>query len=99
MTPHGSNSASSYPQNPEEWRRWIMTNLGIDSIKGRKMSENNNFPFSDLIYAWEREFTIEGGYSPSFIPALSRNKRGFVKWVFLDAPEPNWSKSDTDEIR
>ena len=91
MAAHDSNSGIKYPQNPEEWRRWILSNLGIDKAQGRELIKDDTFPFSDLIQVWEQEFNVENGFSPSFIPALSRNKSGFVLWVFLDAPEPNWT--------
>ncbi|NHI88101.1 MAG: hypothetical protein EAX87_01190 [Candidatus Thorarchaeota archaeon] len=96
MTPYDLNSRIKYPQTPEKWRRWILLNLGIDEAQGREMINDDTFPFGDLIQAWEQKFTVEHGFSPSFIPALSRNKRGFVMWVFLEAPEPNWTKSDVE---
>lgn len=97
MPTHDSNTGIKYPQNPEEWRRWILSNLGIDKPQGLEMTKDDTFPFSDLIQVWEQKFSVEHGFSPSFIPALSRNKRGFVMWVFLEAPEPNWAKSDAEE--
>ncbi len=83
-----------YPQNPEEWQTWLQINLGIDSAKGKSMAQEDRFPLEQLVALWNARFNSEKGYSPSFIPALVRNKMGFVKWIYLDGPEPNWTKSD-----
>ena len=37
---------------------------------------------------------MDKGYVPDFIPALIRNKFGFLKWVYVDSPEPFWKGKD-----
>lgn len=83
-----------YPQNPEEWQIWLMTHLGIDRVRGESLAHQDKFPFDKLVSLWETEFSSDNGYSPSFIPALVRNKVGFVRWVYLNGSEPNWAKTD-----
>ncbi|MFW9843946.1 MAG: hypothetical protein ACFFEV_05170 [Candidatus Thorarchaeota archaeon] len=85
-----------YPQTPEAWQEWIFTHLDISAENGSILTKDNRFPFDILVSLWNREFGEENGYSPSFIPALTRNKQGFIEWVYLGHPEPNWSKSDND---
>jgi hypothetical protein len=88
---------TEYPQSPNEWRIWLKTFLRIDSEQGRKWASENTFPFDRLVKLWNEQFSSEHGFSPAFIPALTRNKHGFVKWVYLEHDEPNWSKSDDDQ--
>jgi len=95
MTRNESTNGVEYPLTPEEWLLWLETNLNIDKEQGREMVEKLTFPLDVLVDIWENEFSVELGYSPSFIPALIRNKNGFVKWVYCDCPEPNWSNSDS----
>ena len=83
-----------YPANPTEWILWIESKIDIDERHGRGLCESSSFPLDRLIAAWEEEFSIDKGYSPEFIPALVRNKRGFLKWVYLGSNEPNWRNSD-----
>jgi len=84
----------SYPQTPIEWIDWISKRLEIDEVQGRSLAESGAFPFNLLVRAWEMEFDERHGFHPNFIPALTRNKIGFVKWVYCNDPEPNWMKSD-----
>ncbi len=83
-----------YPLTLFEWRKWIEKNLDIDELKGYDMVEKEIFPLGTLIIIWKQEFSAECGYSPDFIPALTRNKIGFLKWVYSGGSEPNWKKSD-----
>ncbi|TET11322.1 MAG: hypothetical protein E3J86_03215 [Candidatus Thorarchaeota archaeon] len=83
-----------YPQTSFEWRKWIEKKLNIDETQGSFFTENATFLHQRLVDLWNREFTAERGYSPDFIPALTRNKNGFLKWVYGGGSEPNWMKSD-----
>lgn len=83
-----------YPQSPEEWKKWISERMGIESEEGTKLAERGEFPFDLLVRVWEKEFNVENGYHPDFIPALTRNKRGLVIWIFCGGSEPNWTLSD-----
>ena len=95
MTKTNPTTDVEYPQPSEEWRKWIEFHLGIDDSQGRKWAQENKFPFERLVEIWNELFRSKNGYSPSFIPALTRNKNGFVKWVYCSGPEPNWTKSDS----
>ncbi len=83
-----------YPQTPEEWRIWISERIGISKEQAIKYLLEENFPLQSLLDAWITEFTPAKGYSPDFVPALSRNQNGFLSWVYADGSEPNWSKCD-----
>ena len=84
----------SYPQTSIEWRVWIQTQMDIDETHGAKLVDEGAFPHNRLVSTWEREFTVEKGYSPQFIPALTRNVLRFLSWVYGGSSEPNWTKSD-----
>ena len=86
-----------YPQDIVDWQAWIIHTLGIDVVQAGTLIADNKFPFDKLIEAWKDRFGPENGYSPNFIPALVRNKIGFVTWVYMRGPEPNWTKSDNDQ--
>jgi hypothetical protein len=83
-----------YPQSPKAWREWIWKKLQISEKEGTSLFELDEFPTDRLLKVWNKEFSTDHGYSPQFIPALSRNVKGFVKWIYNDGPEPNWTKSD-----
>ncbi|MHA1948684.1 MAG: hypothetical protein ACXAAO_13350 [Candidatus Thorarchaeota archaeon] len=85
---------ASYPQTPFEWRKWIENKLDIDETQGYDFTHNATFPLQRVVELWNKEFTAKRGYSPDFIPALTRNKNGFLKWVYGGGSEPNWMKSD-----
>ena len=87
---------ANYPHNPKEWQKWLDHNLGISCNQCRVLIKEDKFPYNLLTKKWEEKFSSELGYSPSFIPALIRNKNSFVKWVYLDSPEPNWTQSDIE---
>jgi len=85
-----------YPTDPSEWQTWIATHLGYDFESALKLYEKHLFPQSELLDAWEREFDSSNGYSPDFVPALTRNIEGLLRWVYADGQEPNWKGSDAD---
>jgi hypothetical protein len=78
----------------QQWREWIQEKLGISEAAGREMALTNRFPFDRLVEAWRKEFAHEKGYSVAFIPALIRNKRGLIAWVYSGGREPLWTGSD-----
>ncbi|MFW9848219.1 MAG: hypothetical protein ACFFF4_03720 [Candidatus Thorarchaeota archaeon] len=86
-----------YPTSPEEWHSWIEEHLGISRKKGLDLIRESSFPVERLIEVWENEFTESKGYSPAFIPALVRNVKGLLNWVFNDGSEPNWTASDSNQ--
>jgi len=88
------NLVVEYPQTPRQWRTWIRIKLRIPEEKANHLLEENEFPQQSLLTKWQAEFTQTKGYSPDFIPALSRNLNGFLQWVYKNGSEPNWSKSD-----
>ncbi|MFX0108985.1 MAG: hypothetical protein ACFE7R_11925, partial [Candidatus Hodarchaeota archaeon] len=89
-----SESNPIYPTNPKTWREWIREYLGIDENEGKEMVLKNTFPLDKLVDSWKKEFPQEKGYSPNFIPALVRNQRGFVDWVYGLTEEPVWTGAD-----
>ena len=91
------DSVVMYPQDIVDWQAWIIHHLDLDILQVRSLMEEGNFPFARLIAVWQKEFSSERGYSPNFIPALTRNKVGFVRWVYLQGSEPNWKKTDDEQ--
>ena len=85
-----------YPTIPSEWHHWIVTHLGYEVEDARELHNSRAFPVAELLDAWEREFNPTRGYSPDFIPALTRNVEGFLRWIYTNGPEPNWKGSDAD---
>jgi hypothetical protein len=88
-------SIPHYPKSPKEWREWIRDNLGINEEEAIRMSLKCAFPFDKLVDCWRREFHSQKGYSPDFIPALVRNQRGLIKWVYAKGREPVWTGEDS----
>lgn len=94
MTDEKPPNRINYPQTIIDWRNWIHIHLDINLDQGRSLAQEDAFPFDNLIKVWKQQFNPQHGFSSNFIPALVRNKRGLIKWVYLNAPEPNWTKSD-----
>jgi hypothetical protein len=88
---------SNYPQNPEEWQLWIKEKLGISYEEGMHWTRVLAFPIERLVEAWKDEFSVEKGFVRDFIPALYRNVRGFLTWVYSGGSEPNWKGSDSEK--
>ena len=85
----------TYPQNPEEWRSTIQDGIGVGVIEGQEAYQAAKFPYNQLEH-WIRE-AYSAGDSPDFVPALLRNIKGLVAWVYGDGDEPCWPGSDLDE--
>ena len=81
-----------YPQTPDEWACTIWYSLGIDKAGGEALAAAGEFPYRRLAL-WIQE-TYTEGYAPEFVPALLRNLRGLVSWVYSGAPEPDWRGAD-----
>jgi hypothetical protein len=87
---------STYPQNPVEWQSAIYDGIGVDAIEGQEAYQAGQFPYEKLAL-WIREAYSEG-FSPDFVPALLRNIKGLVAWVYGDGGEPSWPGSDSDIV-
>jgi hypothetical protein len=85
---------SRYPQNPAEWRSAIQDGIGVGEIQGREAFHAGKFPYEEL-EQWIRE-AFGKAFSPDFVPALLRNIRGLVAWVYGDGVEPYWPGSDIE---
>ena len=89
-----SEGVPYYPTNPLQWQQWIEARMGITEAEGMKLLQEGNFPIDILESYWNQELTPKNGYSPDFIPALTRNRFGFLRWVYRNDPEPNWIDSE-----
>lgn len=85
---------STYPQHPAEWRSAIQDGIGLSEVAGSSAYEAGEFPF-DKLEEWIRARFGEG-FTPDFVPALLRNIRGLVAWVFGGGDEPRWPGSDDE---
>ena len=81
-----------YPQNPKEWRKAIEAGLGFCCSEAENLYHSGAFPYARL-EKWIHA-TFSNGYSPEFVPALQRNLKGLVSWVYGDQAEPFWPGSD-----
>ena len=86
----------TYPKTPRDWEKAVQDGLGISPEVGRAAyraaCRHGDFPFQ-VFEAWLRR-TYSEGYSPDFLPALLRNQRGLVAWVYGEGEEPYWRGSD-----
>jgi len=89
-------TAKNYPQTPEEWQATIQNGIGINQSEGQKALQEGKFAYEQFAQ-WIREI-FSDGFSPDFIPALLRNIRGLVEWVYGDGDEPFWPGSDDDSV-
>ena len=83
---------NKYPENPEEWQSAIQDNIGIKVSEGQRDYQEGIFPYKKLEEWIQRAFSE--GFSPNFVPALLRNIKGFVAWVYGNKEEPSWPGSD-----
>jgi hypothetical protein len=82
-----------YPQNPDEWQSSIQRGIGLNKAAGQLAYHGEAFPYKEL-ENWIKD-TFSQGYHPDFVPALLRNIKGLVGWVYGDREEPSWSGSDS----
>jgi hypothetical protein len=85
---------STYPQEPAEWQSAIQEGIGLSAIESRNAYQAGAFPYGEL-ERWIRG-TFSQGFSPDFVPALLRNVKGLVAWVYGEGSEPSWPGSDQD---
>ena len=83
-----------YPRTPAEWYRAIEQGIGLTSESGKALHEANAFPFDALLTWMEQVYGEDRGYNPDFVPALTRNIKGLVSWVYGTGSEPSWSGHD-----
>ena len=86
---------STYPQEPAEWQSAIQEGIGLSAIEGREAYRAGEFPYQQL-EQWIRG-TLSQGFSPDFVPALLRNVKGLVAWVYGEGGEPYWPGSDDEK--
>jgi hypothetical protein len=86
-----------YPQSVDEWQEAIGEALNLTAEEGKARYQDNTFPFDDLAVWIRREFSADKGYSPGFIPALIRNRKGLIAWVYGDGSEPYWPGQDENK--
>ena len=85
----------TYPHNPKEWQSAIQDGIGVGEIEGQEAYQAGQFPCDEL-ERWIRQ-AYSAGYSPDFVPALLRNIKGLVAWVYGGEGEPYWPGSDYDD--
>ena len=83
-----------YPQEPAEWLTAIQDSIGVSAAEGQEAYQAGKFPY-DKLEQWIREAFSEG-FSPDFVPALLRNVKGLVAWVYGGRSEPYWPGSDSE---
>ncbi|MFX0095205.1 MAG: hypothetical protein ACFFBD_25955 [Candidatus Hodarchaeota archaeon] len=84
----------NYPQNPEEWQSAISNGIGLSGSEGQSRYQSRTFPYRQLEQWIQRTFSK--GFSPNFVPALLRNIKGLVAWVYGGEEEPFWPGSDDE---
>ena len=89
--------ALSYPKNADEWREAVSKALNLTPEKGKARLQAGTFPSDDLVSWIYQEFSSDKGYSPDFIPALIRNRRGLIKWIYGNGAEPYWQGQDENK--
>lgn len=83
-----------YPREPSEWQAAIRDGIGVSGEEGQEAYRSGRFPYEKFAQ-WIRE-TYTEGYSPDFVPALLRNIKGLVAWVYGSKSEPYWPGSDRE---
>lgn len=85
------------PRNRDEWRASIENGIGLAPEEGETLRCSDDFPFDRLVDWIRQQFSEDDGYSPDFVPALIRNIKGLVSWVYGDSSEPFWPGHDEDD--
>lgn len=89
-----ASRAPVYPQTSDEWRSAIASGFGLSPAEGITKYEAGIFPFDDFLVWLEKEFSADKGYSSDFVPALVRNLKGLVAWIYGKGSEPYWPGHD-----
>lgn len=84
----------NWPQTPQAWQEAIAAGLGLTAVQGQQAYTDGRFPYDPLNDWLAETYSVDAGYSPDFVPALQRNLRGLVAWVYGDGTEPHWPGSD-----
>jgi len=81
-----------YPQNKHEWSIAIQEGLGITLTSGKELHRDGRFPADDLLEFIKKEYSE--GFGENFVPALLRNLKGLINWVYGNGAEPYWPGKD-----
>lgn len=84
----------SYPQNADEWHSAITHGFGLTPEEGKAQHQTGTFPFEAFTVWLRQEFRADKGYNPDFVPALIRNRKGLVAWLYGNGSEPYWPGQD-----
>ncbi|UCH32275.1 MAG: hypothetical protein JSV05_02525 [Candidatus Bathyarchaeota archaeon] len=79
-----------YPSTAGGWRKIISQALNLTPEEGATRYQNGTFPSRELEDWIQQRFKPEDGYAHNFIPALIRNIKGLVAWVYGSGSEPYW---------
>lgn len=88
---------TSFPQTAQEWRDTLANTWHMSVATGQRHLQAGTFPYDDLAGWLAVHYSAENGYHPDFVPALVRNCRGLVAWVYGDGTEPYWPGRDNDK--
>lgn len=86
----------SYPEDRQAWRDAIDSALALSRADAEAALRRGDFPYARLARWLRSRYRAEAGYSPEFVPALLRNVRGLVAWVYGGGSEPYWPGRDHD---
>ena len=83
-----------YPRSAQEWDVAMQRGLGLDPDEARRRFASGTFEYEELERWLRSEFAV--GFDRDFVPALTRNMRGLVCWVYGDGHEPYWPGGDDE---
>jgi len=86
----------TWPQNADEWRLAIHGAVGVTPEEGDRLFRTGELPRQRLLDWLAAAYGPERGYHPDFVPALTRNVDGLLRWAYGGGPEPFWPGHDED---
>lgn len=86
----------TFPQDREAWQTAVADGLDLPPAQAEAAYERGEFPYAQLAQWLQTTYSAEAGYSPAFVPALLRNIKGLVAWVYGRGSEPYWPGTDED---
>lgn len=84
-----------YPQTGPAWAAQIAEGLGLAEASARAQHAAGTLNRA-AVTAWIEQAFGDGPYSDPFVPALTRNLEGLLRWAYADGGEPYWPGSDED---
>jgi hypothetical protein len=87
-------TTAQWPETREQWRAVLAAGIGLSPEDGDAQWAAGDLDLATVDDWLATTYAAENGFHPDFVPALARNLRGLLAWVYGGGSEPCWPGRD-----